>query len=64
MPGLGPQLDMGEKYGELGLRKSLEKVASEKQLPRDAVLCEWAWPQGWESSKMLSGLFALGSSFT
>lgn len=42
--GLGPQLDIGEKKGEAGLRNSLAKEdISEKQLFRDAVLCECAW---------------------
>lgn len=41
---LGPQLDIGEKKGEVGLRKSLAKEdISEKQLFSDAVLCECAW---------------------
>lgn len=39
--GLGPQLDIGEKKGEVGLLKSPAKdERSEKQLPIDAVLCE------------------------
>lgn len=42
--GLGPQLDIGEKKGEVGLRNSLAKEdISEKQLFRDVVLCECAW---------------------
>jgi len=41
--GLWPQLDIGEKKGEVGLLNSLEKVdMSEKQLFKDAVLCECA----------------------
>jgi len=43
--GLGPQLDIGEKKGEVGLLRSLAKEdTSEKQLFNDAVLCECACP--------------------
>lgn len=43
--GLGPQLDIGEKKGEVGLLKSLAKEdMSEKQLFKDAVLCECVCP--------------------
>ena len=39
MDGEGPQLDMGEKYGEVGLRKSLaNEEISEKQLTSDVPL--------------------------
>lgn len=45
MHGLGPQLDAGEKNGDVGLRMSPEKaeprVFSEKELIKDVVLCEW-----------------------
>ena len=43
--GLGPQLDIGEKNGEVGLLKSPAKDdRSEKQLPIDVALCECACP--------------------
>ena len=44
MDGLGPQLDIGEKNGDVGLLRSFVKddsmVISEKQLPKETVLCE------------------------
>ena len=48
MDGLGPQLDIEEKKGEVGLLKSAVKeearVTSEKQLPKEVALCEWECP--------------------
>lgn len=39
--GLGPQLDIGEKYGEVGLLKSPAKEErSDQHVPKDVTLCE------------------------
>ncbi len=44
MDGLGPQLDIGEKNGDVGLLKSPAKDEKSEKLPSDAVLCECVCP--------------------